>query len=96
MNPTAVKKIPPSIIDHTVKRQENRFAPNIIWMVDILYTENSSDCQLEVKLSNAMYPRSIIAPEKVVAADVRFPDGSATKRNRNTPAESRTATTYSW
>ena len=62
MNPTAAKKIPPSIIDHTVKRQENRFAPNIIWMVDILYTENSSDCQLEVKLSNAMYPRSIIAP----------------------------------
>ena len=77
MNPTAVKKIPPSIIDHTVKRQENRFAPNIIWMVDILYTVNSSDCQLEVKLSNAMYPRSIIAPEKVVSADVCFPDGSS-------------------
>ena len=56
-------------------------------MVDILYTENSSDCQLEVKLSNAMYPRSNIAPEKVVAADDRFPDGSAARRNRLTPTE---------
>ena len=96
MNPTAAKKFPPSIIDHTVKRQENRFAPNIIWMVDILYNENSSDCQLEVKLSNAVYPRSIMAPEKVVAADDRFPDGSAARINRLTPTDSRTATTYSW
>ncbi|KAK2547689.1 hypothetical protein P5673_032300 [Acropora cervicornis] len=83
------------VLQITVNKQENKFAPNIICKVDILYVMNSSDCQLEVKLSNAMYPKSIIAPEKVVAAEVRFPVGSAAKRNKLTPADRSTATTYS-
>ena len=39
--------------DHEVKRHEKTFTPNIISIEDILYLK-TSDCQLEVKESNAM------------------------------------------
>ncbi len=90
------KNTPRNRREPTVKIVENRFTPNIIWIGETLYCLKISDCQLDVKLSNAIYPMRITIPAKVVSV-VRseLPDGSAARRKRATPIEMRVAVKYS-
>ena len=93
--PREEKKTPRNSSEPTVKIQENRFTPNIICTEETLYCLNSSDCQLEVKLSNNMYPRRMIIPAKVVSTECLLSEGSAASRNRATPSDINDAARYS-
>ena len=48
------RMVPLKTIEPRVKRLEKKLTPTIIWNELILYDENSSLCQFEVKLSNPM------------------------------------------
>ena len=91
-----VKKTPRNRREPMVKIVEKRLTPNIIWTDETLYCLKISDCQLDVKLSNAMYPRRIMIPAKVVSVVwLAVADGSADRRKRATPTDMREAVMYS-
>lgn len=49
-----------------VNKTEKKLTPHIICKDEVEYFVNNSLCQLEVKLSNAMYPIISKTPENVV------------------------------
>uniref|UniRef100_A0A1Y1MVP3 Neurotransmitter-gated ion-channel transmembrane domain-containing protein n=1 Tax=Photinus pyralis TaxID=7054 RepID=A0A1Y1MVP3_PHOPY len=74
---------------------EKKLTPHIIWIGFMWYCLNSEPCQLDVKLSNAIYEQSKKTPESVVVLEplLSFPVSNIKK---SIPSDKRRAVKYSY
>lgn len=77
-----------------VKIHEKKFTAHIICTGFIPYCLNNAPCQLDVKLSKAIYEHRSITPENVVTVDP-LRSFSVSSMKNSIPIDSTTADTYS-